>query len=78
MSWTVRDRIPVVARFPAPVQTGPGGPPSLLRNAKPILFPGGKAAWAWCLPSTASTAEVKERVVVYLYSTSGPSWSVLG
>jgi len=26
------------------------------------------------LPPTPSSAEVKERVQLYLYSTSGPSW----
>jgi len=35
------DRIPVGARFSAPVLTGPGGPPSLLYNGY-RLFPGGK------------------------------------
>ena len=33
--------IPVEARFSAPVQTGPGGPPSLLYNGYRV-FPGGK------------------------------------
>jgi hypothetical protein len=34
--------IPVFARFPAPVQTGPLGPPSLLYNEYRISFPGVK------------------------------------
>ena len=34
------DRIPAEARFPAPVQTGPRGPPSLLYNGYRV-FPGG-------------------------------------
>ena len=34
------------ATFSAPVQTGPGGPPSLLYNGY-LVFPGGKAAGAW-------------------------------
>jgi hypothetical protein len=45
---------------------------SLFCNA-PLNYFG---AWLW--PSTPSSAEVKERVELYLYSTSGPSWSVLG
>ena len=32
---------------------------------------------AW-LPTHPSSAEVKESVELYLYSPSGPSWSVLG
>ena len=35
------------ARFSAPVQTGPGAPPSVLYNEYRV-FPGGKAAGAWC------------------------------
>jgi hypothetical protein len=30
------------------------------------------------LAPTPSNAEVKERVALYLYSPSGPSWLVLG
>jgi len=44
----------------------------------PGLFPGGKAAEAWRWPPTTSSAKAKERVELYLYSSSGPSWSVLG
>jgi hypothetical protein len=38
----------------------------------------GKASGSWLWPPTPSSAEVKERVELYLYSTSRPSWPVLG
>jgi hypothetical protein len=63
--------------FSAPVHSRPGGPPSLLYNGYRV-FTGVKAAGAWCWPSTPSNAQVKERVQLYLYSSSGPSWLVLG
>jgi len=38
----------------------------------------GKTAGTWHWPPTPSRAGVKERVELYLYSPSGPSWTVLG
>jgi hypothetical protein len=68
-SWWGRD-------FPHPSRPALG-PPSLLCNGQQV-FTGGKAAGAWRWPPTPSSAEVKERVELYLYSTSGPSWPVIG
>ena len=64
------------ARFSSPVQTGPWCPPCLLYNGYRV-FPGEKAAGAWRWLPTPSSAEVKERVQLYIYSTSGPLWPVI-
>ena len=53
------------------------GPPSLLYSVY-WIFPGGKTAGVSCFHLPQSSAEVKERVELYLYSTSGPSLPVLG
>ena len=55
----------------------PWCPSSLLYNEY-WVFPGGKAAGTWRWPSTPSSAKVKERAELYLYSTSGSSWPVIG
>jgi hypothetical protein len=64
------NRIPVGTRFSAPFRPA-RGPPSHLYNGYQV-FPGGKAAGPWRRPPTPTSAEVKERVVLYLYSPSGP------
>ena len=53
------------------------GPIRLLYNGYRV-FPGSKVAGTWHWPPTPSSAEVKERVQLYLYSSSEPSWPVLG
>jgi len=63
---TTQHRIPVGgARFPAPVQTGPSAHPSRLS------FPGVKRPGRGVYHPPPSSAEVKERVELYLYS---PLW----
>ena len=53
-------------------QDRPWGPPNILYNGYRV-FPGGKAAGEWSWPPTLSSAEVKERVALYLYSPFEPS-----
>jgi hypothetical protein len=66
------DRIPVEARLSTPVQNGPGSHP-----ASHTIGTGSFIRVKW--PGRGvdhprpSSAEVKERVQLYLYSPSGPS-----
>ena len=69
------DRIPVEAIFYVTFQTGPGDHPASC-TVGTVLFPGVKRPGLW--PSTPSSAKVKERVELYLYSPSGPSRTDLG
>ena len=72
------DRIPVGGwRFSAPIQTGPGvHPASYIKGTG--SFPGVKWPGRGVDHPPPSSAEVKERVELYLYSPSRPSWPVLG
>ena len=65
------------ARFSAPVQTCAGAHPASYTLGTGS-FPGSRAAGAWRCPPIPSSAEVKERVQLYLYSPSGSSWPVIG
>jgi len=71
------DRIPMGARFSAPVQTGPGAHPDSCIMGTGSL-PGVKRPGRGADHPPASSADVKERAELYLYSTYGPSWSVIG
>ena len=53
------------------------GPSSLLHNGHRV-FPAVKRPERGVDHPPPSSAEVKERVELYLYSPSGPSWPVLG
>jgi hypothetical protein len=64
-------------RFSAPVQNGPGAHPASYTMSTGS-FPGlNRPGRGVNLPPTSS-AEVKERVELYIYTPSGPSWPVLG
>ena len=76
MSWKIRGLNPGGGEIFHTRPDRSWGPPSLLYNGYRV-FPGGKAARAWRWPPTCS-AEVKETIDLYLYSTSRPSWPVLG
>ena len=53
-------------------------PPSLLYNGYRLSFPGVKRPGRGVNHLPSSSARVKERVELYLFSPSGPSWPVLG
>jgi hypothetical protein len=65
------------ARFSSPVQAGPGAQPTSYTMGTGS-FPGVKWLGRGVEHPTTSSAEVKKRVELYLYSPSGPSWPVLG
>jgi hypothetical protein len=52
--------------------------PSLLYNGYRVSLPGVQRPWHVVDHPTPFIAEVKERVELYLYSLSGPSWRVEG
>ena len=71
------DRIAVYAKFTAPVQIGPRAHSASCTVGTGSLSRGQSAQGLEFHPPPSS-AEVKERVKMYLYSPSGPSWRVLG
>ena len=71
------DRIPVGGEIFRTRPDRPWGPPSLIYDGYRV-FPGIKAAVALFWPPTTSKAKVEGRVDLYICSSSGPSWPVLG
>ena len=71
------DRMPVGARFSALIQTGPGAHPASYTMGTGC-YPGVKWPGRGVDHPPPHSAEVKERVELYLYPTSGPSWPFLG
>jgi len=65
------------ARFSVPIQTGPGAHPASYTMGTGSL-PGVKWLGHGIVHPFPYSTEVKERVEIYLYSTSGPLWPVIG
>jgi len=65
------------AGFSAPVQTGSGAHPASYTTGTGS-FPEVQRPARGADHPPPSSAEVRERVELYLYSTSGPSWPVIG
>jgi hypothetical protein len=77
LAWRSGDRIPMGVRFFSTRPERPWGVLSLLYNGYRVSFPGVRRPGRG-FDHPPSSAEVKERVELYLYSPSGPSWPVLG
>ena len=56
----------------------PWGPPSPLYNGYRVSFAGVKRPGRGVEHPPTSNAEVKERVELHIFSSSAPSWPVLG
>jgi hypothetical protein len=67
----------IESRFSVPVQTGPGAHPASY-TVGTGSFLGVKRPGRGVDHPLTSSAEVKERVELYLYSPFGASWLVLG
>jgi len=65
-------------RFSAPVQTGPGVHPASCTVCNRASFPGVKRPGRGVHRAPQSTAEIKQRVELYLYSPTAPWWQILG
>ena len=69
--WKVRGSNPGRGEIFRTLQDRPWGPPSLLHHGYQIAFPGVKRPGRGVDHPPLSSAEVKERVELYLYSPSG-------
>jgi hypothetical protein len=76
--WTVRRSNPGESDIFRTSLHQPCSTPSLLYNRSRVSFPGVKRPGRGGHHPHASSAEVQERVEIYLYSPSGRSWPVLG
>jgi len=77
MGWTIRGSNPGGARFSAPLQTGSEVHPASYAMGTGF-FPEKKRPRRNVNSPLPSSADVKERVELYLSSTSGSLWPVTG
>ena len=75
--WTVRGLNPGGGEIFSTRSDRSWDPPSLLHIGYRVSFPGLKLSGRVVNHPHSYCAEVKERVELYLYSPSGPSWPVL-
>jgi len=68
----------VKARFSAPFQTGHRTQTASYKISTEVSFPVVKRLRCGVNHTTLSSAEVKEKVELYVYSSSVPSWHVKG
>jgi hypothetical protein len=75
--WMIQGSNPSWGEIFCTLLDTPWGTPSLLQNKYQVPFWGVRQPGCDVDHPPLSSAEVKERVELYLYSASGPSWSVL-
>ena len=78
LNWMIWDRIPVVAKLSATVQSGPAAHPASRKMGTGSFSPGVKRPGRGADYLTKSRAEVQERSKLCFYFPSGPAWLVLG
>ena len=78
MGWAVRESNLGGGKILRTRPDRPWGPPSLLYNGYRVSLPGVKRPERGVNHTPQTSAEVEERVELYLYSSSGPSWPVPG
>jgi hypothetical protein len=76
-AWQSGDQIQVGVRYSMPVQTGPGAHTASYTMGTGS-FPGVKQLGRRTDHPPLPSAEVKNRVGLYIYSPFGPSWPILG
>ena len=70
------NRIPVAAAPSLHIQTGPAVHPASYALGTVSFL--GKVPGEWSWPPTLNSAEIKERVLLYLFLPSGLPWPVVG